>query len=74
MRRGLSKMTVPQPDDDEAMLARRRRLAERELLLKEQRIEAEIREQWWSPPRILAVAGFMLACAGAGVVLGWMLR
>jgi hypothetical protein len=47
VRHGLSRESVPRPDDDVEMLARRKALAERKLDLEEAEIEARIREAWW---------------------------
>jgi hypothetical protein len=71
-------MTMPQFDDDDDLRARRRALAERELVLREAEIETRIKELWWTPPRMIAfglAAGILIVLLGMGVgVLLHMLR
>jgi hypothetical protein len=73
-RQGFSRMTIDHPYDDDAMRARRRALAERELALKEAEIEARIRDAWWTTSRIFAAtAAIGSAIVLAGMALGFLL-
>jgi hypothetical protein len=50
--------------------ATRRRLAERELALREAEIESRMKELWWTPPRMIAfamAAGVLIVLFGMGV-------
>lgn len=57
-----------EPDDTAAMRERRRRLAERKLVLEERRVEAQIRDEWWSMPRMMAA---IVVFVGVLLVLGY---